>query len=299
MLIGCLGMATVDTLLFTPEFDLRDEQVVPVEETVVCPGGKGLVSAAAMVLAGARVVPFSLVGRDSSVLGMLGDGLDQRGMLGVLESDSRTWITISEGHRAVTFVARSIPDEAGEIEARARVIAFAEEVDALYITLEHPPLLRSALKAAGARGLKIALNPSMPMIDLLGSEDPELFADLVRASAIVLCNEAESRAAEETLGAPICDRRVSPSLEEVVVTRGRRGGRITFPPFEEWKTFAAIPAEERCAVGAGDTFNGAYLAKRLGGADWRTSCEIGARLAAKKVASRTSALPLGNLASAP
>src|SRR6478735_997545 len=171
MRIGCLGMATLDTLLFVPEGDMVDDGVTPVEEVVRCPGGKGIVAAAAIQQEGGEVVPFSLLGAGSEFADLLPAGLDRRYLLGMLENDSRTWITISHAQKVVTFVAQGRLPGRREESAVEAVSDFVKEVDALYLTIEHPALLRAALREAATSGVPIALNASIPLLEMLLSAD--------------------------------------------------------------------------------------------------------------------------------
>lgn len=295
MKIGCLGMATLDTLLFTKDPIYAHEAVTPVEEAVVSPGGKGIVSAMAMQRAGADVLPFALIGSGPELATLLPDEIERRYLLPLLESDSRTWITISEAHKVVTFVSHAPLDGAAEEAAIGSVQEFISQVNALYVTIEHPPLVRAALRASSASGIKLALNPSVPLLDLFGREDPRLLGDLVANCTFILCNDWEAPQFLRALGVKQWSDLEAPLLEEVVVTAGAAGGQFAVAPFESWERFDATPVERlRCVVGAGDTFNGAYLAARLvNGASPRASARRGADLAAAKVAYRGSLLPVG------
>lgn len=298
MRIGCLGMATLDTLLFTQRPAYAHEEVTPVEGVVESPGGKGIVSAAAMRRSGVEAIPFALVGKRSELSPLLG-AFDGRYLLPSLDMDNRTWITISEEHRVVTFVARGALAQADEDAALTAVKGFIEEIDALYITVEHAGVLRTALEMALQRDLRIALNPSVPMIDQLGSEDPDLLARLVSNSSIILCNEWEAPRVLRALGEGSWGELGASSLREVVITGGASGGNFSLAPFESWEHFDATPVSHpRSVVGAGDTFNGAYLASRLTGGTPAESCRSGADLAAVKVGHRGSMLPADEPAAA-
>lgn len=299
MKIGCLGMATLDTLLFTKHPAFVDEAVTPVEKSVSTPGGKGVVIAAAAQLSGAEAVPFALAGAESDLGRCLKQGFDTRYLIPVLDADSRTWITISGGEEVATFVARGLLAEDGLGRALDAINEFVGELDLLYATIEHPAVLRAALSAASYRDLPLALNPSLPLLNLLREEDPALLADLFAYSSYVLCNEREAIRALEDLGAEGWVGVYAPKLREVVITAGGAGGNLGLPPFDHWEHFAATPAAHPlCVVGAGDTFNGAYLAARLiERASPRESCRRGADLAACKVSHRGSMLPLDRSAS--
>ncbi len=295
MRIGCLGMATLDTLLFTPKVAFADETVTPVEEAVLSTGGKGMVTAIAMAESGADVVPLALLGRDSRLAELLPAGIEDRYLLPRLTADNRTWITVSEGHKVVTFISRGTLEGASQIAAA--VESFVSELDALYLTIEEVAVLRAALDATAGLDIPIAINASLPLLDALGDEHVALLAELVGRSRIILCNDWEAPHLLRTLGVGGWSDLDSGILEEVVVTAGPAGGQYALPPFREWERFEATPVSDlRCVVGAGDTFSGGYLTARLvAGATPAESCRRGADLAALKVAHRGSVLPLSRL----
>lgn len=175
MRIGCLGMATLDTLLFTPKVAFADETVTPVEEAVLSTGGKGMVTAIAMAESGADVVPLALLGRDSRLAELLPAGIEDRYLLPRLTADNRTWITVSEGHKVVTFISRGTLEGASQIAAA--VESFVSELDALYLTIEEVAVLRAALDATAGLDIPIAINASLPLLDALGDEHVALLAE--------------------------------------------------------------------------------------------------------------------------
>ncbi len=299
MRVGCLGMATLDTLLFTPVHWLEHDAVTPIEEVVLSAGGKGIVSADAVGRAGLTAVPYALIGTSSELAPKL-DSLDRRYLIPALAEDNRTWITISEAQRVVTFVShgRLLDDRASA--AVERLDALLDEIDALYVTVEHPTLLQAAVSEATSRRLPVILNPSVPMIDRLHKEDRDLFSELVMGSSTIVCNDWEAPRALRLLGVKTWEEIGESRLEEVVITSGAAGGRFSERPFERWERFEATPVQQlECVVGAGDTFTGAYLASRLMGRSMLESCRRGADLAALKVEHRGSMLPREPLGQTP
>jgi sugar/nucleoside kinase (ribokinase family) len=81
-------------------------------------------------------------------------------------------------------------------------------------------------------------------------------------------------------------------LEEVIVTRGDKGGLLSTRPFHFWDKYeASIPEKVKCVVGAGDTFNGAYLKARfVQGLSPESSCNYASQVAGKRVSTELSAL---------
>jgi sugar/nucleoside kinase (ribokinase family) len=292
-------MATQDTLLFASEAVFEEEAVTHIDDVVASPGGKGMVAAVAMSQAGGEVLPFALVGPGSRLTSQFHDALDTRHLHAMLDRDSHTWISVSAGSKMITFVALGAPTHLEE--ATARVADFVAEVDFLYVTAEHPTLLRAAHEAAARHNIPIGLNPTLPMLELVGDADPDLLAALVSRSSVVLCNDWEASRFLDSLG--VEDWR---DLEEflpgeAVVTAGSAGGSYAEPPFDSWSRFDATAVERvRCVVGAGDTFNGAYLTARfVKGLSVAESCRSAADLAALKVSYRGSSLPMNGDAAAP
>ena len=300
MRIGCVGMTTLDTLLFVPEQEMLDDDVVSVEEAVHCPGGKGMVTAVAIVEAGGEVVPFSLLGKEGGLQELLPSNLDRRYQLKLLDRDSRTWITVSQAQKVITFVARQELPEEREEAASAALPGLLEEVDALYLTVEDPIILKVALTLARSRRVPIALNASIPLLELLLPRSRELLVDLVAGSDLIFCNHREGPRFLEALGIEEWSSLPASGQRELVVTEGEAGGKFSEGTLERWCRFEPVPPSDvRCVVGAGDTFNGAYMVARWGeGASAAESCRRGAELAARKVAIRASMLPSGQPTSA-
>jgi len=293
-------MATLDTLLFIPDQELLDDAVTPVEEAARCPGGKGMVTAGAIREEGGEVVPFSLLGRESQLDGLLPQALDRRYRLQLLDRDSRTWITISHAQKVITFVFRQeLAEEHRKVAAEA-LAGLLDEVDGLYVTVEDPIVLRAVRELARARGVPIALNASIPLLELLLPNDRDLLVDLVRDSELIFCNHREWPRFLDGLGNGDLSALPLDRGREVVVTEGEAGGRFSDGDLSHWTRFEAVrPQSVRCVVGAGDTFNGAYLVARwASGLSAAESCQRGARLAAQKVAVRASMLASGQPASA-
>ena len=293
MRFGCLGMATLDTLLFCKEPRFGHDAVNVIEDIVVSPGGKGLVTAVAIERSGGTAVPFALTGCNSEVADMLPTTIDSGYLRRLLDSDSRVWATVSADHEVVTFVAVGVP-QADEKQLGTEARAFVDDVDALYLTVEEPALLGPAAQRARDTGRPLAINLSRSLLGLLHRTQPGLLGKLVSSSNILLCNEAESKQTLAMLHAADWSRVEAPRLQEVVITAGASGGRVSAPPFTGWHYYDAAQAVAvRCVVGAGDTFNGAYLVARISdGASMLKSCQLGAQAAARKVAYRGSSLPL-------
>jgi sugar/nucleoside kinase (ribokinase family) len=293
MRIGCVGMASVDTALLSesrPSFG--HESVTIVERVVVSAGGKGIVAAIAMDYEDQQVAPLALIGHDSRLPDMLPRSVGRGWLLRALEEDSRIWLSVSSTQHVVAWIAlghRRMDDTALVAAAEA----YAASVDALYLAFDARQLLRAALSAAKRQAKPIAANISRPLIEALACEDRDLLRELVASAKLLLCNEDECARALRELGASGWNEVVGSSTE-VVVTEGEAGGTFSVTPFDSWGRYEAVrPSRVRSVVGAGDTFNGAFLAARWGrGLSLEDSCQRAAVAAAECVATATSTLPL-------
>jgi len=294
VLVGCVGTASLDTLLFCEQLPTGGHDTVTVlDDIVITIGGKGLVSALAMHDAGVAALPFAGVGTNSTIAPMLPSDLDSRFVLPVQASDDRIWLIVSGAHEVATLVAveafrsRDTPAHASAAEA------FVNEIDVVYISVDNPHVVRTVSQLACARDLPIVTNLSLPLLQLAQREAGDLLPQLIEQSNVVLCNERESQLTLEMLQVRDWHELKSSQLREVIVTKGSEGGRWSERPFTGWTRYPAVRrGPTRCVVGAGDTFNGAYIAARFGsGAETAWSCAQGADAAARKVTYRASSLP--------
>jgi sugar/nucleoside kinase (ribokinase family) len=282
-------MATRDTLLRTRRPVFAHDAVTLVDDVTVSVGGKGLIAAIAAHHAGARVLPMALVGRASRLRAEVAPLLDARYLLEELDDDHGTWIVASETDEVVTFV-RCIPpagDAIGRLADAAR--SFVERIDVLYVSVEHPLLVRHALEPAVARGVRVVANLCTPLIDQIG----ELLPYIAQSSDAVLCNRAEAERALDALGARNWSDVASRRLALVVVTAGAEGGRYAEAPFTQWTPFASAAAAHVSSVGAGDTFNGQFIVSRfVDGASLDAACAGAADRAAQVIARAESTLQI-------
>lgn len=292
MRIGVLGMATVDTLLSADVPAYRHDAVTLLNRVTSGIGGKGMVTAIAAHHGGADVAPCALVGRRSSIAAEVTPIFPTHFLLPALQDDHRIWIVISGEHEVVTFVHATVPPRGRLAAIEADATSFTEAVDVLYVSMEHPALVETGVRTAAARGIPVVINLCEPLLSGLTSAVPEL----VRRSSAILCNEAESRSALATLGAAAWSNVDAPELREVVITGGAAGGRWSCRPFDRWARYEACPTRIACVVGAGDTFNGAYLASRfVHGQPPDEACRAAAERAAEKIALFASSLPVRTL----
>ena len=292
MRIGCVGTGSLDTTFLVSSASYDHESVTIVNKVVVSVGGKGLVTAIGMLDQGVDVEPLSLVGEKSQIPGMLPTRLGRAWLVPALDLDTQIWLSVSATHEVATWVSfgnSPRPEqELAEIGAE-----YARSSDALYLSVEETPLLRGALLAARSDATPLAVNLSRPLIDRLAHDDLALLASLVDSATILLCSADESARALSALSAGDW-RDVARQDAEIVVTRGSDGGEFLPAGSQSWERYEAVaPAAVRSVVGAGDTFNGAFLAARWGwGQSLPESCDIAAAAAARCVGEAGSCLPL-------
>jgi hypothetical protein len=293
MRIGCVGTGSLDTTFLVSSASYDHESVMIVNEVVVSVGGKGLVTAIGMLDQGVDVEPLSLVGEKSQIPGMLPVRLGRAWLVPALDLDTQIWLSVSATHEVATWVSfgsSSRPEQ----ELAEIGVEYARNSDALYLSVEETPLLHGALLAARSDATPLAVNLSRPLIDRLARDDLALFARLIDSATILLCSADESVRALSALSAGDW-RDVARQDAEIVVTCGSDGGEFLPAESRNWERYEAVaPTTVRSVVGAGDTFNGAFLAARWGrGQSLSESCDVAAAAAARCVSEAGSCLPLG------
>jgi sugar/nucleoside kinase (ribokinase family) len=283
-------MASIDTALFVDQPDYGAESVLIAGDVSVSLGGKGLIAAIAIGREGIEVAPLSLVGEESNLVRMVPPSVGKEWLVPGLAGDVRIWLSVAGGEHVVAWIApgrQLIADEAVEKIAAK----YTDSLDMLYIALEAVSLIRAAFESAERRGIPIAANLSRPLVERLSRQEPTLLRRLVAKAELILCNGHESALVLSALHARSWREIAAPSAE-IVVTRGENGGEVARTPFEHWVRYDAVPPTTvRSVVGAGDTFNGAFLAARwVRGLSTKESCERAATLAAECVASSKSSI---------
>jgi sugar/nucleoside kinase (ribokinase family) len=152
------------------------------------------------------------------------------------------------------------------------------------VTAEDRDVLNAAAGLLKHSPLPIITNACIPLMQILADKQDTL-TTLLENTAALLVNESEWTT---LLQLPqIADGALQrlPLLQEVVVTEGELGGRFAQRPFHEWNRYAGERVTALCTLGAGDTFNGAYIAERwIRAAPLDDACERAAATAARKVA---------------
>lgn len=288
--VACIGMSTLDTVLRNDRFRYMPEHVNVVTSCTESLGGKGLVAALALIY---RQVPtrlVSLVGRDSAIPAACGHRISPESLLPTLDQDSRTWLMIDDAQQVVTCVAVGRRTSALSEVHRAIIADVIDAADVVYLSTEDNEVLDVSITHLRATDTLLATNLCMPLINMLHSA--ARVSALLQRTKILLLNERESAIALKMLGVPTWGDLRGTRLSEIVITGGSAGGSYAQYPFASWQTYSAVPVElVGCVAGAGDTFNGAYLAarawQRLPMAD---SCWAAAQLSAVKVSQHGTGL---------
>jgi len=283
-------MATLDTILHKESLSSTPESVNVLENYYEAVGGKGLIAAMALQYSSAQSILISMVAARSKIRGACAGRIPESSLIPVLTRDHRTWITIDGSQRSVTYVGLGKIRRESLDSHRDDILAAVDACDVVYLSTEDRWLIGTVLAHLAHTEVPLVTNLCLPLLQVLGNR--VAVRDVIARSAVLLMNEFESQYALKTLGVDSWHSAISPMLREVVVTRGGDGGVYSHYPFDSWSAYEAVqPSIVRCAVGAGDTFNGAYVARRFGAGDGvLDSCLAAADLAALKVAQEGTSL---------
>ena len=275
-------MTTVDTILIAEQMSSGADTVDLIARVIRGSGGKGLIAAAALAACDVDVQLLSLVSSDYAP--PVHPRLDLLHLMPLRQRMVSTWIVIDAAHSVShTYVDLGETGRSDRALTETAVRSFIEGVGVLYVTAETGGLLKHA-----ARTLKLIARPAIvnlctPLLQIL-SDYPGTLLDLISSTSAVIANETEWRMFQRALDETSTSWRSFPGLKDVIVTAGARGGRFTEAPFDTWDTYDAVPCVPRCVVGAGDTFNGAYVAARwVNGSSLAEACRSAATIASRKV----------------
>lgn len=293
--IGVVGTVVLDHLMYVEDFAggsslLVDDGVSRVSHVEDVLGGKGMVCARAMLHQGAQVLPLFGLDTQNILASMWPEGMSQDTCDAAQDAAHEAWIVVRDARGLHTFISL-----ASVSKRSPKLDPFLAAIDYLYISYEDVSILKRLLADLGRPGCRpsvLALNATAPLILELTEKWPEGLLKLLEHATVVLLNEGEERLLFEALGANSWNQVVGPDDREVVVTQGAAGGRWLAPGSGDWRRFNAnVVAMPVCLVGAGDTFNGAYLVARwLDAKDIGESCAEAATLAALKIRTRSSSL---------
>lgn len=115
------------------------------------------------------------------------------------------------------------------------------------------------------RGAKISFDPNVRPELLRGGDLREILAPIVQNCAILLPGREELLmiSGEATISEAVSSLFVSEKLELIVLKNGSKGCRV-FTRDRDWAV-PAYPVEQKDATGAGDCFDGAFLAALAAG----------------------------------
>jgi len=295
--VGCVGMATRDTLIFVDEMPSADEALVRVKNVVVCLGGKGVIPALTLRRLGNAAGLLCLTSGAESDLrlnSLLGDSLGRKYLIPALEAANAAWIIIGgNGHTYTAVEERRCrdawTDQLGTITSR-----FFDEFSAVYVAAEDPRLLSAALTECAQRPTKVVVNVSSALLGRL-VEAPEILEGLIARACCLIMNESENASTIERLGISGWSAFASSWLRCIVVTAGSSGGRYSEAPFSRWTNFEPVrPTRDvTCPVGAGDVFAGAFLLSWLIESEpVSLACQKAAAMASEKLVQQLTGLAL-------
>jgi sugar/nucleoside kinase (ribokinase family) len=236
---------------------------------------------------GCNVKLFTLVGNtaftDTQLASLLPADFDIQNIHPWLSLTSRTWITISRDQQIHTVV------QLGKLFKQTGldpiVQTFADQVDILYLSCEDQAILRAVINSRVSLKIPVVTNISVALMLTLASDGSDILGDLIDESYVLLMNAFESEAILSKLGRRSWFDVLGPNPKEIVITNGSGGGIAASTADGVWLSFESEPASKtECVVGAGDTFNGAFLKARfVERLDLGRSCQFAASVAAKKI----------------
>jgi ribokinase len=256
--VVCFGSLNIDVVY-------RVASVVRAGETIAAraveehAGGKGANQAAALSLAGARVFHLGQIGRDGAwVEAELGRrGVDTRYVRVGAVPTGRAIIQLDERGENAIVVSRGAN---GAIDGRAVEVALQDfGAGDAFVAQNETAGVADALRAARARGLRVVLNPS-PIDDAVLRHPLELVDVLIvnRIEAAALVGDGTPDELLARLGGML-------PAAEIVLTLGAAGAAGCLG--ESVVRVPALPASVVDTTGAGDTFLGFFVARRLAGDD--------------------------------
>ncbi len=250
-------------------------------EVRVRPGGSGANAAVWAAEAGARVRLHGRVGDDLAGR-LLRQALEARGVEAALTVDA-------EARTGTMLVVREAGDRSMVADRGANARLSPEDLpqalQARAVLVSGYLLLHEGSEAAGVAALERAAArhvgvdaASWPLLQAFG---PERFLEATSRATVLFANAREA----EVLAGPdpaLAARRLARRYEVVCVKLGRRGAVLAGPRGSVWRPAEAV--EEVDPTGAGDAFDGVFLAALAAGRSPETAlaaaCAAGAHAAA-------------------
>jgi sugar/nucleoside kinase (ribokinase family) len=278
----------------SPEYS--HESVNHVSGVVRAIGGKGWITASTIAWLGSSPTLFALVGEDSRIAPTLSTSVRSE-LQQCLDHDHEIWTVLGgERHRVMySWFGKASPYRLDAALARLDNVHIQSAV--VYIAAEHPAVVATALARARRERRTLVVNLSGALVKLILPDDASLFTELARSADVLLLNEFESELALRLLGIRSWSELTDSAVREIIVTNGSKGGRYAMRPFRDWAHYDAVPARHMASeIGAGDTFNGAFLVARyVRGETVGDACDFAAGIATACVESPRPSL-LGEMA---
>lgn len=264
-----LGSINIDHVYAVDHF-VRPGETLASKGYQVHAGGKGYNQTIALARAGAAVTHLGAIGQDGQ---WLVDRLAEEGVgVGQIyrsaEATGHAIIQVSPAGENAIVLHAGANYSIGQ-EAVAAALAACEPRDWL-LTQNETSTVADAMRAAKAKGLKIAFNPA-PMTGAVAGYPLEL-VDLF------ICNETE---AAEITGVAVADApaalRAKYPHTAVVLTLGSQGAQYCDARGDIFQAAEKVQAVDTTA--AGDTFIGFFLAELLANGDAQAALALGCRAA--------------------
>lgn len=277
------GSINIDHVYRVPHL-VRPGETLSARSYTINPGGKGANQSAAIAQAGASVFHAGKVGQDGR---WMVDMLDEFGV------DTRF---VQVGEAATGHAIIQVDDE-GEnsivIYGGGNQEITSDEIDATLDSVDAGTLLLLQneindvpyiMRAAAERGIEICINPA-PMTEAVRGYPLDLVKTLV-------VNESETRGilgSDDVPDEDLLDRLTEqvPGAD-LIITLGAAG--LQARSGQQTVVLPAFPAEVVDTTGAGDTFTGFYLARRLAGDDFERALKVASK-ASSIVVARKGAMP--------
>ncbi len=268
-----VGELNVDLILkgdVTPEFG-QVEKVV--DDLALCGGSSSAIFAVSAAKMGLRVLFSSRVGDDPfgrfMVEELQRNGLDARYI--TVDPEVRTGATVilSRGQdRAMLTYPGSMADmDARDVDAVWFEQARHLHVASPFLLTKLRPDLPRMMARAHAQGMTVSLDTNWDPSEEWAVDD------LLEHTDILLPNEAELLAISEEREMEAALERLLPRVPVIAVKRGAAGALVATR--DERITAPAYPVEVHDTTGAGDSFDGGFLAGWLRGEPLGTCARLG------------------------
>ena len=284
-MITVLGSLNYDLIVHMARFPLAGETIMGRDFATAC-GGKGAnqaYAAARMCAAPNQVQMIGCVGNDGPAEIMLGSlrsaGANVDEVLRRADVASGiAMILVEDGGQNEIIIASgaNMTLTVDEVRAKAELL---QQSQALVLQLEVPmPCVHEALRIARAAGVSTVLNPA-PFNPLV--------REFLPLCDVVIPNETE---AQQLCGVPVTDLASAQAAAQAIQAMGAKdvivtlGGQGAWLQMAEWVGHVpTLPVQPVDTTAAGDTFIGAFVARRGEGVGVREAARFACAAAAISV----------------